>query len=35
MKTLSPLFMGKMKKYKPIQVVNVTKVVLQVAQKDY
>ena len=35
MKTVSPLFLGKMKKYKPIKVENVVKTMLQVAQKDY
>ena len=35
MKTLSPLFLGKMKKYKPIRVENVTKTMLKVAQKNY
>ena len=35
MKTVSPLFLGKMKKYKPIKVENVAKTMLQVAQKDY
>ena len=35
MKTLSPLFLGNMKKYKPIKVEYVSKAMLQVAQKDY
>ena len=35
MKTLSPLFVGKMKKYKPIKVENVAKTMLQVVQNDY
>ena len=35
MKTLSPLFLGNMKKYKPIKVEYVSKTMLQVAQKDY
>ena len=35
MKTLSPLFLGKIKKYKPIKVKNVAKTMLQVAQKNY
>ena len=35
MKTLSPLFLGKMKKYKPIKVEHVAKTMLQVAKKDY
>ena len=35
MKTLSPLFLGKIKKYKPIKVENVAKTMLQVAQKNY
>ena len=35
MKTLSPLFLGNMKKYKPIKVEYVAKAMLQVAQKDY
>ena len=35
MKTLSPLFLGNMKKYKPIKVEYVSKAMLQVAKKDY
>ena len=35
MKTLSPLFLGKIKKYKPIKVEHVAKTMLQVAKKDY
>ena len=35
MKTLSPLFLGNMKKYKPIKVEYVAKAMLQVAQKNY
>ena len=35
MKTLSPLFIGKFKKYKPIKVENVAKTILHVTQKDY
>ena len=35
MKTLSPLFVGKFKKYKPIKVEYVAKTILYVAQKDY
>ena len=35
MKTLSPLFVGKMKKYKPIKVENVSKTMLHVVQNDY
>ena len=35
MKTLSPFFFGKMKKYKPIKVENVAKTMLNVAQKYY
>ena len=35
MKTLSPLFLGSLKKYKPIKVECVVKTMLQVAQKDY
>ena len=35
MKTLSPLFLGKMKKYKPIKVENVAKAMLNVVQNDY
>ena len=35
MKTLSPLFLGNMKKYKPIKVEYVSKAMLQVALKDY
>ena len=35
MKTLSPFFFGKMKKYKPIKVENVAKTMLNVAQNYY
>ena len=35
MKTLSHLFLGNMKKYKPIKVEHVAKTMLQVAKKDY
>ncbi len=35
MKTLSPLFLGKMKKYKPIKVDNVVKTMLHVVQNNY
>ena len=35
MKTISPLFLGKLKKYKPINVKNVAKTMLQVAKKHY
>ena len=35
MKTLSPLFVGKMKKYKPIKVENVAKTMLLVVRNDY
>ena len=35
MKTLSPLFLGKIKKYKPIKVENVAKTMLHVVRKDY
>ena len=35
MKTLSPLFLGKMKKYKPIKVESVAKAMMNVAQNDY
>ena len=35
MKTLSPLFLGNMKKYKPIKVEYVAKAMLRVAQKNY
>ena len=35
MKTFSPLFLGNMKKYKPIKVEYVAKAMLQVAQKNY
>ena len=35
MKTLSPLFVGKMKKYKPIKVENVAKTMLHVVRKEY
>ena len=35
MKTLSPLFLGKMKKYKPIKVESVAKAMIKVAEKDY
>tara|TARA_B100001964_G_C14076659_1_gene528313 strand:+ start:311 stop:433 length:123 start_codon:yes stop_codon:yes gene_type:complete len=35
MKALFPLFLGKIKKYKPIQVKNVAKAVLAMARNDY
>ena len=35
MKTLSPLFLGNMKKYKPIKVEYVAKAMFEVAQKEY
>ena len=35
MKILSPLFVGKMKKYKPIKVENVAKTMLHVVRNDY
>ncbi len=35
MKTFSPLFVGKIKKYKPIKVEHVAKTMLQVVQNDY
>ena len=35
MKSLSPLFLGKMKKYKPIKVESVAKAMITVAEKDY
>jgi len=35
MQTLSPLFLGKLKKYKPIKVQNVVKAMLSIAQKNY
>jgi len=35
MKTLSPLFLGKMKKYKPVKAKNVAKTMLNVIQNDY
>tara|TARA_Y100000746_G_C15344161_1_gene383088 strand:- start:184 stop:852 length:669 start_codon:yes stop_codon:yes gene_type:complete len=35
MKTLSPLLLGKLKKYKPIQVENVVKTMLHLTKKDY
>ena len=35
MKSLSPLFLGKMKKYKPIKVESVAKAMIKVAEKDY
>ena len=35
MKTLSPLFLGKIKKYKPLNVENVAKTMLHVVRKDY
>ena len=35
MKTLSPLMLGKMKKYKPIKVENVAKAMIKVIQRDY
>ena len=35
MKILSPLFFGKMKKYKPIKVSNVVKAIFNITQNDY
>jgi nucleoside-diphosphate-sugar epimerase len=35
MQTLSPLFLGKLKKYKPIKVENVAKAILSIAQNNY
>ena len=35
MKLLSPLFLGKLKKYKPIKVENVAKAMANIAQNDY
>ena len=35
MKLLSPLFLGKLKKYKPIKVENVAKAMVNIAQNDY
>ena len=35
MKSFSPLFLGKMKKYKPIKVESVAKAMIKVAEKDY
>ena len=35
MKILSPLFLGKMKKYKPIKVKNVAKTMLHIVRNDY
>ena len=35
MKALSPLFLGKLKKYKPIQVENIVKTMLHLTQRDY
>ena len=35
MKSFSPLFLGKMKKYKPIKVENVAKAMIKVIQRDY
>ena len=35
MKSFSPLFLGKLKKYKPIKVENVAKAMIKVAEKDY
>ena len=35
MKSLSPLLLGKMKKYKPIKVENVAKAMIKVAEKNY
>tara|TARA_B100001175_G_scaffold290262_1_gene274589 strand:- start:1185 stop:1844 length:660 start_codon:yes stop_codon:yes gene_type:complete len=35
LKTLSPLFLGKMRKYKPIKVENVVKTMLHVSHNDY
>ena len=35
MKSLSPLFLGKMKKYKPIRVESVAKAMLNIAENKY
>ena len=35
MKLLSPLFLSKLKKYKPIKVENVAKAMANIAQNDY
>ena len=35
MKSLSPLFLGKMKKYKPIKVENVAKAMINIAENNY
>ena len=35
MKSFSPLFLGKMKKYKPIKVENVAKAMIKVAENNY
>ena len=35
MKTLSPLFLGKLKKYKPIKVENVAKAMVNISQNNY
>ncbi len=35
MKSFSPLFLGKMKKYKPIKVENVAKALINIAENDY
>ena len=35
MKTLSPLFLGKIKKYKPIKVENVARAMIKIAENDY
>ena len=35
MQTLSPLFLGKLKKYKPIKVENVANAMVNIAQNNY
>ena len=35
MKSFSPLFLGKMKKYKPIKVENVAKAMINVVENNY
>ena len=35
MKSLSPLFLGKIKKYKPIKVENVARAMIKIAENDY
>ena len=35
MKSFSPLFLGKMKKYKPIKVENVARAMIKIAENDY